>query len=306
MLGKEFFMTKPFNPGPYYDNVIVNLSGAQKFEEDTVFFPGRYRIELAPGKSYNLFNIFDDTKSFVSNMNHVENITQHFIIRAYCGSNGSNGSVGINQYMGIFKVNGVNSPSHNAPIDVTHIFGAGGGNGNSQLASPLNLNQYVSGGPNCLGDGPIQGNDIFGNGYGGAGSCLHLIPVGGVFGTDYIRAYHASPVSGAPGSAYGGAAGVCYYTQQGGGFSWGTRGGNSPYGNGGTTDNLEVTGITCTEGTGIGAGGKTANINVNGTNIKAILGAGAYFNGTTWIDEPGNTTNTGSSYIRVTYLGPLE
>lgn len=28
MLQKEFFKLKPFNPEPYWDNVIVDLSGA--------------------------------------------------------------------------------------------------------------------------------------------------------------------------------------------------------------------------------------------------------------------------------------
>jgi hypothetical protein len=43
-----------------------------------------------------------------------------------------------------------------------------------------------------------------------------------------------------------------------------------------------------------------------GVTYSCVLGAGAYFNGSTWVDVPGKKTNTGSSYIRVTYLGPLH
>ncbi|MEE1030032.1 MAG: hypothetical protein UIC65_03340, partial [Alphaproteobacteria bacterium] len=49
MLQKEFFQVQPFNPNPYWNPVIVNLSGASKFEANTVFVPGRYKIEVAPG-----------------------------------------------------------------------------------------------------------------------------------------------------------------------------------------------------------------------------------------------------------------
>lgn len=297
MLQKGFFNVDPFNPNPYWDNTIVNLSGASKFEQNIVFVPGRYRIELAPGKSRQFVGTEPEkTQTYVSNMDYIENITEPFIVRAYCGSNATNKSVGTNPYVGEFKVNGVNGPSHAAPIDVNHIFGAGGGNGNNY--GVYLGNARVSGGANCLGNGAVEPNEIFGTSYYGAGSCLHLLPVGGVFGTDYIRAYHAAPLSGAPGSAYGGAAGVKYFTSQGGGSSWGTRGGNSPYGSGGPTGDTSSLMPDPTPGTGIGAGGKIIS--------GVVVGAGAYFNGTIWIDAPGNTTNTGSSYIRVTYLGPLR
>lgn len=286
MLQKEFFQVQPFNPNPYWDPVLVNLSGAQKFEEDTVFYPGKYRIELAPGKDWQ-----KPTDARFVNMDYIENIYTPFIIRAYCGSDATGQTTpGLNPYSGVFKVNAQNVNNIDSSIhgiDVTHIFGAGGGNGYSLSA----FNEYYfSGGANCLGDGNIVFRSNVSSAppaASGAGSCLHLLPVGGAFGTDYIRAYHASPYMGF-GSAYGGAG-----VPSGG--VWFTRGGNSPYGQGGTSSNGA--------GTGVGAGG----ISIDG-NLTHRCSAGAYFDGTTWIDAKGTVLlpSAKSSYIKITYLGPLD
>lgn len=315
MLQKDFFQVQPFNPNPYWDNTIVNLSGAQKFEQNTVFKPGRYKIELAPGKgAYNDSTLIPEAiaasggLTLVPNMTYTENITQPFIIRAYCGSNATKTSIGTNLYSGSFKVNGITSNTTQHGIDVNHIFGAGGGNAYINASGAYWGKWYNRGGGNCLGNGNII-TDTFTNttSYGGAGSCLHLIPVGGTFGTDYIRAYHACCNVGIPGSAYGGAAGGKYVNSSAG--DWGYRGGNSPYGNGGTAQQYTPVifdGYECSAGSGVGAGGKTINYTNSGYTYQVVVGAGAYFNGTTWIDKPGNLSSTNSSYIRVTYLGPLN
>lgn len=306
MLQKEFFNVQPFNPNPYWSNTLVNLSGASKFDQNTVFKPGRYKIELAPGKS-----VLNETGTignglFISNMEYIENITQPFIIRAYCGSDATNTSIGTNLYSGPFKVNGITSTVNQNGIDVNHIFGAGGGNVYQNHDGAYWGKWYNRGGGNCLGNGNIITNTFTNTtSYGGAGSCLHLIPVGGTFGTNYIRAYHAACNLGIPGSAYGGAAGGGYT----GSTDWATRGGNSPYGNGGPAQLYTPTlfnGYWCSTGSGVGAGGKKINVSISGYTYQVVVGAGAYFNGTTWIDAPGSSSSTKSSYIRVTYLGPLN
>lgn len=282
MLQKEFFQVQPFNPNPYWDPVIVNLSGAQKFEEDTVFVPGRYRIQVAPGGYCNSEGTF--FSAGVSYFDYEENIQKPFIVRAYCGGNGTSSSVGQNPYIGVFKVDGILTDTASHGIDVTHIFGAGGGNARAGGV----YGAQDRGGGNCLGNGSIShsvpgGLDF----YHGAGSCLHLLPINGVFGTDYIRAYHAAPRAAICGGAYGGGA-------MGSGDIWSYRGGNSPYGLGGTT--------SYEPGNGIGGGGQRKQYS-GGTMSVA---GGAYFNGTNWIDVPGDPLNTITSLIRITYLGPLE
>ena len=311
MLQKEFFQVQPFNPNPYWNPVIVNLSGAQKFDSDTVFMPGRYKIEVAPGlDSYAIARSGNSSATLTRQVlyfSQTESITSPFIVRAYCGSNSINSSTpGTNPYTGAFKVNGVNATTLSESykpngIDVSHIFGAGGGNGHRYLyrkpsgLPAIIIDDYYGGGGNCLGDGSLflsaRGNST-GTAASGAGSCLHLIPVGGVFGTNYIRAYHINGFQNGDGNG-----GV-----RGGGATqsvsapnidnyWFTRGGNSPYGNGATTE--------ATNGQGVG-GGKN-------DGCSAV-----YFNGTSWVNAgiSVNAVTNGvlapNSMIRITYLGPLS
>lgn len=307
-LQKGFFMTEPFNPSPFWDNTIVNLSGAQKFEEDTVFPAGRYRIELAPGLDGATIYTYNDHhtggwfpatgtttwKTVV--MSYDEVIDTNFIVRAYCGSTPTTetGS-GVNLYAGEFKVNAVNADTitqSTTGVDVNHIFGAGGGNGYiHQSTSSVTVTTRIGGGANCLGDGATiyhSNNTYRGS---GAGSCLHILPVGGVFGSDYIRAYHASPCNGygGTGGAYGG--GATPNVSGDFGTRWFTRGGNSPYGNGATTNG--------TAGSGVGAG-------------QLRDASGAYFNGLLWNTVPASILTCSSwvlaprSFIRITYLGALN
>lgn len=292
MLLNGFFMTESRNPWPYADNVIVNLSGSQKFTEGTVFTPGKYRIEIAPGGFCSSASDTPGVPSgkYASYINIVETITQPFKVVAYCGGNATLGSVGNNLYSGAFKVNGITEDTQSPGIDVNHIFGAGGGNSVSRGTNPLSVVVHCRGGGNCLGNGSIS---TFGTNtlYYGAGSCLHLIPTDGVFGTNYIRAYHVSPYAASCGSAYGGAEAAEHVGIDGG--NWGYRGGNSPYGNGGTTSREP--------GQGIGAGGKHVII----SGAEYTLAAGARFNGTQWVDVPGSLDNTVTSLIKITYLEPL-
>lgn len=297
MLLNGFFMTDPYNPNPYWNPVIVNLSGASKFEANTVFVPGRYKIEVAPGAT-SLENPFGMGVGIV-NMVYEETITQPFIVRAYCGGNPTSSAVGTNPYSGAFKVNGRTAGTQANGIDVNHIFGAGGGN--EHTSSAYLYNSYCGGGGNCLGNGSTDtGTGTASNVYYGAGSCLHLLPVGGVFGTDYIRAYHAAPAAGVMGGAYGGGQGG---EVTGIGGDWAYRGGNSPYGNGGSASSN----LSNRAGKGIGGGGKLKTITYSGQTFTFAIPGGAYFNGTTWVDHPGWTTsNPFRSRIRITYLGPLN
>ena len=307
MLQRAFFLTDSYNRAPYWDNtVLVNLTGSAKHDDNTIFFPGRYRIELAPGLSSACFSYSKMPSSGGSNvtakqvyMSYDEVFTDYFIVRAYCGDNAQGKTIpGTNPYSGPYKVNGldaghINSSTHGE--DVSHIFGAGGGCNYSYTAVVVpqgtqRTTIYNAGGGNCLGDGsktPLYNGSY--QGAGGAGSCLHILPVGGVFETDYIRAYHAAPIGG--GSAYGGGcSGLASQPSSIVDSWWFTRGGNSPYGVGGATIGAN--------GTGIGSG-------------RFGVGAGAYFNGTEWVDVPGtvpalvNGVLAPNSMIKITYLGPL-
>lgn len=275
---------------PTVNEVIVNLTGSSKYEANTKFIPGRYRVEVAPGKNRWANSDLDVSNSYVSNMNHTETLTEPFQIKAYCGSNATTSSPGTNPYSGAFKVNGQTN-SGSAGTDVNHIFGTNGGNSYFGMAWS---SQYILGSSgNCLGNGGYSTDPMLGIvQYGGAGSCCHLLPINGTFGTNYLRAYHtcATSTGGGNGSAYGGA-GTGPGPNQGFATNWYTRGGNTPYGNGATAES--------SAGTGIG-NGKAC---VYELADKTSYGAGAYYNGSQWVDEPGNGTNTGSSYIKITYLG---
>lgn len=301
MLQKGFFLTDSYNRAPYWNgDVLINLFGPDLWESDTKFFPGHYRIELAPGIGSSSAGAKIGSIGGGGNgvlqvvMSYDEVFYDYFIVRAYCGGNAADRNTpGVNPYTGSFKVNGqdgkhINSSSHGE--DVNHIFGAGGGAmyEKATVGTPggsMTTIYYRGGGPNCLGDGNLNVYNGNYNYAGGAGTCVHILPVGGVFGTDYWRAYHIAPSGG--GSAYGGGA-------FGRGTSvssivdshWETRGGNSPYGTGGTS-------ISSPDGTGIGAGLSSGC-------------AGAYFDGTNWNTVLPNSTSDYNSFVKMTYLGPLQ
>lgn len=291
-LQKGFFMTEPFNPDPFWDNTIVNLLGAQKFEEDTVFPAGRYSVDVQAGgggSAYN--NIAFGKPGLISTTVIVE---QPFVVRAYCGSRGTGSTAGTNPYSGEFKVNAYMVAS-NVPA-VSHIFGNSGSSSYGQAHS------YPTTG-NSLGNGAYNSN-IGGT---GAGTCLHLLPVGGVFGTDYLMAFHvtAAPSGDAGGgSAYGGAgSGAGSQSSIFGGHirMSSYNAGSTPYGTGGagvSAPNYDGT-IPGNNGIGIGYG--------NGGIVAGANGAGAWFDGTAWHDSRATAdTTTADGHIIVKYVGTIN
>jgi hypothetical protein len=286
MLQKEFFQVQPFNPNPYWDPVIVNLSGAQKFEEDTVFVPGRYKIEVKAGSgAENTTGEYPSGFGGLITENIVVNRT--FIVRAYCGSAGKKSNFGgTNPYVGPFKVNGYSV--NGVPPTVNHIFGNAG-----SVGGGVGYDWPSSG--NSLGNGAI----MEGASASGAGSCLHIIPVGGTFGTDYLFAFHATGgtgsivgLCGGTGGAYGGGASGSSVSYFGEAVVTTSNGGSTPYGQGGAGVNARPG----NNGTGIGHGNSSG------------IGAAAWFNGTSWQDSTANPSSVTipDGYIRITYLGPLE
>lgn len=302
MLQKEFFGVESFNPRPYFDNTILNLSGAAKFEADTVFKPGRYSVDVQAGATYR--NGYEWVGIPARIMQQII-VNSPFIIRAYCGSKATESSGGINPYSGTFKVNAWSSKS-DVP-SVSHIFG----NSGSPCCIPDNNYIYAATSGNCLGNGTLS---VQGTLYqaAGAGSCLHFMPLGGVFGTNYIFAFHvtASAAKGAlsagdsagVGSAYGGAgSGSSYYAGSSGlviGKSYSFNAGSTPYGNGGAGVYAANYYSVGNSGTGIGYG--------YGGGISAN-GSGAWFNGTNWQDSRSVASSKDQDgHIIVTYLGPIN
>lgn len=294
---------------------ILNLSGAQKFDDNTVFNGGTYLIDVVAGSTFvgTALNTPGSGSSGkgVGGRVYVEVIIpEPFVIRAYCGSKGNYGIGGTNPYSGAFKENATYQTS--TPVMVNHIFGNVGGS-----AAIDSQGIYFPGSGNCLGDGVgINTNNNLKYGI-GAGSCLHLLPIGGSFGSDYLFAAHCAPSAtgwyGSPrciggcGSAYGGAAGgVAAITS---GYSVSAyNGGSSIYGDGGigvTASSTDWPPLVPTAANGIGIGsGK-----INATNIMQInwpqRGAAAYFNGEEWLTSNlyGNTEEDG--HIIVTLVRPL-
>lgn len=283
-LQNGFFMVKPFNPNPYPNPVIVNLSGAQKFEEDTVFNPGKYKIEVKAG-SGSEYTTGEFAFGFGGLITENIVVNRTFIVRAYCGSAGKLYNFGgANPYVGPFKVNGYSV--NGVPPTVNHIFGNAG-----SVGGGVGYNCPSSG--NSLGNGAILENVSS-----GAGSCLHILPVGGVFGTDYLFAFHTTGGIaftldiGGTGGAYGGGASGTSFSTFGEDVSTTSNGGSTPYGQGGAGVKNRIG----NNGTGIGHG------NNNG------IGAAAWFNGTSWQDSTANpgAVTIPDGYIRITYLGPLD
>lgn len=305
MLQKGFFLTDSFN---WVGRVLVNLSGSQSFVANTVFPKGVYRIDVVAGATFDGSGV-DRPIPFsqgVGGKVYTE-VTMEipFIIRAYCGSKGNYGIGGTNPYSGPFKVNALYSES-NVPA-VNHIFGNRGGS-----ASISGQTAQFPGSGNCLGDGVgvnSNSNEKWGI---GAGSCLHFLPVGGTFGTDYLFAAHCAPAAigwnGSPrcvagcGSAYGGAAaGAAFYTSY---TCYGWNGGSTPYGSGGQTVLHKYSGdISAASGQGLGAG--KCWLNTNGTMVSPTRGAAACFQNGVWANSDlyGNVDEDG--HIIVTFIGHI-
>jgi hypothetical protein len=305
MLQKGFFLTDPFNPEPFWDNKVVNLSGNQKFDDNIVFPAGYYKVDVQAGSGGNVDSSgLGRVESRKIIQTFVVNIP--FIIKAYCGSRGWGNTTGKNPYSGEFKVNGVAS-SANIPT-VSHIFGNAGSAGDEGFDDG---HKYCASGGNCLGNG-VKSTAVSTSS--GAGSCLHFLPEDGVFGTNYLYAIHVAPggvgvlASGGGGSAYGGAGsgGASSSTGTGGTSK---QGGSTPFGigGGGVHASPGPTTVKGKNGNGIGAGlGGWGTFSLD-PNSPAHGGA-AYFDGTNWVDANSNGLFGGKDedgHIIVEYLGPL-
>lgn len=305
MLQKGFFITEPFNPSPFWDNTIVNLSGDQKFDEDTVFPAGYYKVDVQAGSGGGATT---DSVFRIASRRVIQTfvVNTPFIIRAYCGSKGFGATIGQNPYVGEFKVNGIASNA-NVPM-VSHIFGNAGSAGEY---GHQDGNKYAASGGNCLGNG-VKGTDG-GDLSSGAGSCLHFLPVGGVFGLNYLYAVHIAPgaaglETGGGGSAYGGA-GSGYASSSTVRAGASKDGGSTPFGAGGA-------GVYASpgpgyvqghDGTGIGAGIGGGSW-IYTPNKKISYGGAAYFDGTNWVDANSNGLfggNVEDGHIIVEFLRAL-
>lgn len=273
---------------PYYfpavGENIVNLNGAAKHDNDTKFIPGRYEVDIAAGGMYALWSNGYNASSAGGKITQTITVTEPFIVRAYSGSRGTcdlnNATIGTNPYSGPFKINGMSV--NGTPSTVTHVFGNAG-----SVA-------MCSSGVWCVSSGNSLGNGAMITGISsGAGSCLHLVPIGGTFGTNYLFAFHTT--SGVPnsfmggiGSAYGGASSGSSVSFFGESTLSTSAGGSTPYGNGGAG----VYNSVGASGTGIGCG-----------KINNGHGVAAWFNGSTWQNSDLIGTNGADGYIRITYLG---
>lgn len=304
MLLNSFFFTS--NAKLQNGDVIVNLSGASTYEADTVYPAGKYEIEVQSGGNSE-WNT--DTQQYISTIDkpgkisQIIQVNQSFIIRGYCGSKGTKDSGGINLYSGPYKV----SPYQGDISNVTHIFGNCG-----SCSRGVNNTKEGYGSGNSLGNGVVYSlyNLIISC---GAGSCLHILPKNGIFGTDYLFAFHttAAPVTipflqCGGGSAYGGSAsgGASSTGSQGSQSQNGFIGGNTPYGTGGTRA-YSGTGLLAygygSDGTGIGHG-YVGDFGDHGSIIGK--GATAWYNGTEWLQSDSWANPGEEGKIKVTYLGP--
>ena len=303
MLQKGFFLTDSFNPEPYWTNPIVDLKGAQLFDQNTVFIPGVYLVDVQAGSA----SVTSNGSGKSGRIQTEISVLDPFIIRAYCGSRGTSSLAGRNPYVGAFKVNASDDHSSATPA-VTHIFGNRGSTYRYPSGYLKALWQFTSG--NCLGDGIFYSGSSL-----GAGSCLHLLPVDGIFGTDYLFAFHCTAgtsvaksgsltFGGGVGSAYGGAGSGAVRNQSGSGSPSGSitsfDGGSTPYGAGGA-------GVTVAQGAGTAVKGNNGSGPGYGYGGGVSPdGAGAWFNGTTWVDSRTTGGVGEDGHIIVKYLGPLQ
>jgi hypothetical protein len=137
------------------------------------------------------------------------------------------------------------------------------------------------------------------------GSTCHFVPIGGVFGNNYLRCCHCgAPASGVYGGsgAYGGGAGGRgrrtdpgvgpYIDYTGATGHSGVGGAGGVGGTGSTTGGVGKgdTGAPGSSGYGVGAG-------------TAAMGGVAYFNGEDWVQPTRGKNTTGQAFIKITYLG---
>lgn len=294
---ETFFRANPINPS---QRIVLDLSGNESYTEDRLFIPGHYRFEVQAGASYGSGN---DSAGVSGRIDVNITIYDQFKVVAYCGSKATASAAGINPYSGSYKVNSYTSFS-DVP-SVSHIFGNSGSL--SRLVSGSG-SAYSYGSGNCLGNGARYSGSYETCSI-GAGSCLHLLPSTGMFGTDYIHAFHTTAGSsgngfcmGGTGSAYGGAGSGKSNNLTTSSRSY--NGGSTPFGMGGAgvaVPTVNPSAANGNSGTGIGAG-------IGGGLIKngfITPGAAAYFDGSNWIDANTYAALSADGKIRITFMEPL-
>lgn len=281
-------------------DLIVNCTGGEAFTENTIFPPGVYKIECGAGYSYAPSGYLTGSPGIIS-VNRQE-IKEPFIIRAFCGSNATKeGGPGINPYSGDFKQNASTNNDDIPPV--SHIFG----NRGSGLFYKVGYSSYsYPGGPNCLGNGAEFGDGSSAAAT-GAGSCIHFLPVNGIFGYNYLFAAHCCPgvimnnhvpedrYGPGGGSAYGGAGSASAYKSLNWTFS-SKAGGSTPYGFGGQ-------GVPVPETNGAVIGNSGQGIGAGAPGGSFTQGAACFFDGNNWMDGEGYGSLFGK--IKVTYLGEI-
>lgn len=293
------------------DGAIINLVGAAKYEKDTIWPVGRYSVDVQAGSSgWKGGGMGISAIGLGGRVATIVNISSPFIIRAYCGAmsyqDWDSGviSIGTNPYTGQFKVNP--KTSNSSVSAVNHIFGNAGSMG--KTSTLVEDPAVIEGSGNCLANGVMQNsNSALLPGNIAAGTCLHFLPVGGTFGTDYLAAFHACAAGvfgGGGGSAYGGAGSGAARNIHVDHSQSTYAGGSTPYGNGGAgvaSPGGVYGGVSDgKDGSGVGAGhGGRLTDNTN-------IGAAAYFDGTNWINSDLHSETLENGHIVVTYLGPIE
>lgn len=275
------------------DLPLPNLTGASKWEENTVYSPGTYKVTIRSGACYH------PTLGMVGGVGFTQTVTvnQKFFIRAYCGAAANSAASGTNPYSGTYKRNASLTSA------IPSNGGIFGGPGGTRLISSTSGTPQP-GGCNCLGDGQSQGTY-----HNGAGSCCHFIPVDGTFGTNYLFCFHcagstcigggrgANWGASGGGGAYGGGGGAARSMTPTAHYGYGYAGGAGAGGNGGSGGGTSTSagGTAGGKGGGVGGGdgGKYLSSSSGGqiAQITPTYAGVAFYNGSTW-SAPSKTTHS--------------
>lgn len=151
----------------------------------------------------------------------------------------------------------------------------------------------------------IQGTHLIHGSLTTGGSVCHFIPIGGVFGSNYLRCCHCgAPASGVYGGsgAYGGGAGGRGSRFDPGIGPYMNVTGTTGYSGIGGSGGLGGTG-TITGGVGKGDAGAPGESGSGVGAGTATMGGVAYFNGEDWVQPTRGKNTTGQAFIKITYLG---
>jgi hypothetical protein len=247
---------------PMIDEVVLDIVKNQSYIEPRKYTTGRYKVEIQSAAA---------TAAFAQEII----VGEDFQIQAYCPA----------------FWDGVLTGAPEEEFQAPSIFGGCGGN-DSRVS-------YVD------STGDAGGNYIVsrpaGNAIGYNGACCHILPIDGVFGIDYLFAFHCGA---AKGGAYGGGAGgrgARYYNSSARIYINSTGG----------TGETGIGGIGGAGGTGtidgeLG-GGTNGNPGTSGSGIGAgtpTTGGVAFYNGDIWIEPTRTSYLGGEARIKITYIGP--